>query len=61
MLSQKSVRLEQLDLVKPRYNKLEKALWLITQARVWIAAASQLYVVIIIFTLQERFFYVVMI
>ena len=47
--------------MKPRYNALEKALWLVTQARVWIAAASQIYVIIIIFIKQEEFFYVAMI
>ena len=60
MLSQKSVRVEQLDLVKPRYNQFEKQLWLLTKGRIWLAAILQIYIVVIIFVPSADFYYVVM-
>ena len=61
MLSQKSVRVEQLDLVKPRYNKYEKWLWLRTKIRIWSAVLLQVYIVVIIFVPSTNFYYVVMV
>lgn len=61
MLSQKPVRVEQLEMVRPRYNKYEKWIWNVTKIRIWISILIQVYVVIIIFVPSTNFYYVLMV
>ena len=61
MLSQKPVRVEQLEMVRPRYNKCEKWIWNVTKIRIWISILIQVYVVIIIFVPSTNFYYVLMV
>ena len=61
MLSQKPVRVEQLEMVRPRYNRYEMWLWILTKVRIYLAILFQVYVVVIILVPSTNFYYVVMV
>lgn len=61
ILSQKSVRLQQLEVVKPRYNRIERLFWLFTKLRMIFVALILTYVIVMIFVPSTDFYYVLMV
>lgn len=61
MLSQKQARVETLELIKSKYNRNEVILWKLAKGRIWLVAAAQIYIVVIIFVPSTDFYFVAMV